>query len=252
MMHNVSMADYKLLHDKYSFFKRFREYFKRDVCLLDSSASNDDFIEFCRKHREYIAKLESGKMGVGTTIRKHDGSEEAIRGEIEFLSSSGDKWIIEELIQQDPRMGALHPESVNTIRICSRFENGHAVVFESFVRMGQGGSSVDNICSGGLTAQVDGKTGIVIGDAFDRMCNFYKDHPSTGVIVKGFAIPDWDGLLKMLDQIQSKIPDYPYVGWDFAFSDKGWVIVEGNWGNFITQYLKRGIRAEFEKCFKKH
>ena len=26
--------------------------------------------------------------------------------------------------------------------------------------------------------------------------------------------------------------DHIYVGWDFALTDNGWVLIEGNWGQF--------------------
>ena len=41
---------------------------------------------------------------------------------------------------------------------------------------------------------------------------------------------------------------HKYVGFDFALTDEGWVVVEGNWGNFPHQVcLGKGIRKEFEQ-----
>ena len=38
-----------------------------------------------------------------------------------------------------------------------------------------------------------------------------------------------------------------YVAFDFALSDSGWCIVEGNWGDLFLQQLslKKGLRKEF-------
>ena len=50
-------------------------------------------------------------------------------------------------------------------------------------------------------------------------------------------------------KIHESLPDYhKYVGFDFALTkDKGWVLVEGNWGDFICQQacLERGLKKEF-------
>ena len=43
-----------------------------------------------------------------------------------------------------------------------------------------------------------------------------------------------------------------YVAFDFALSEKGWVIVEGNWGDWVLQQtsLERGFRKEFTSLLK--
>ena len=48
-------------------------------------------------------------------------------------------------------------------------------------------------------------------------------------------------------KIHSLIKDYPYVGWDFALTETGWVLIEGNWGEFVCQQMtnKRGFKQEF-------
>ena len=38
-----------------------------------------------------------------------------------------------------------------------------------------------------------------------------------------------------------------YVGFDFALTPDGWVVIEGNWGNFPHQVcVHHGIKKEFE------
>ena len=56
----------------------------------------------------------------------------------------------------------------------------------------------------------------------------------------------WDELLEYAEQIHRKVPHHKYVGWDFALSDKGWMLVEGNWGQFVSQYNDHiGLKKQF-------
>ena len=250
---HVGIGDnYLLLKDKYKFYNKFSAFFHRDVCLLTKQEADIlSFKKFCKVHGEYIAKNNKGRMGMGTVIRAHDGSDDAIDQEAKYLFSQGEEWVVEELIHQDERISALNSSSVNTVRVCSRWNSDGFAIFETVIRMGRKGAIVDNVSSGGITAVIDPNTGIVISDAVDKCCHFYPKHPDSLIEIKGFQIPEWDSLKKVAYQIHAVIPYYPYIGWDFALSDKGWVVVEGNWGNFISQYiLKRGIRKEFDKCFR--
>ena len=245
--------DYLLLKDKYKFYNKFKQFFKRDVCLVTKRSEDvQAFREFLKAHSSYIAKLNKGHMGIGTVIRFHDKSDEAIKEEIDYLLSNGEEWVVEELIRQEEHMASLNASSINTVRVCSRWNPNDVSIFETVVRMGKNGAVVDNVSSGGITAVIDPDTGVIISDAVDKRGNTYLEHPDTHVTFKGFQIPEWDSLKKLAYDAHSVISFYPYVGWDFALSETGWVIVEANWGNFISQHiLKKGIRDEFEKCFKR-
>ena len=46
------------------------------------------------------------------------------------------------------------------------------------------------------------------------------------------------------------MPNYPYIGWDFALTQNGWVLIEGNWGQFLSEFSDReGIKESFDKLF---
>ena len=41
-----------------------------------------------------------------------------------------------------------------------------------------------------------------------------------------------------------------YIGWDCALSDKGWCLIEGNWGQFDSESAdKEGIKQKFDSLF---
>jgi glutathione synthase/RimK-type ligase-like ATP-grasp enzyme len=53
-------------------------------------------------------------------------------------------------------------------------------------------------------------------------------HPDTGTQIVGFQIPDWDKLVDLAKEITPMVEGTRYIGWDFAFTSKGWIVVEGN------------------------
>lgn len=41
---------------------------------------------------------------------------------------------------------------------------------------------------------------------------------------------------------------HKYIAWDFAYTPNGWVLIEGNWGQFLSQFATgKGLRKRFEK-----
>ena len=65
----------------------------------------------------------------------------------------------------------------------------------------------------------------------------------------GYKIPHWSDLVELTEEIHRTIPNQIYVGWDFALTDNGWVLIEGNWGQLGSQQvaLGYGLKPRFEK-----
>ena len=162
-----------------------------------------------------------------------------------------DDWIVEELIVQDARFSEWNPSSVNTIRIPSfRTANG-IFVFAPFMRTGRKGSPVDNGGAGGIMVSIDSNNGVICTNAIDELGHSFILHPDSNKEFKGWIVPNWDQLLALSAEVHNSLPEYhKYIGFDFALSqDKGWVLVEGNWGDFICQQatLGRGLKKEFKQ-----
>lgn len=146
--------------------------------------------------------------------------------------------VCEELIKQAPEITLFHHGSVNTVRLAVvRGMDGEVRIYGATLKVGQGNTAVDSICKGGLCANIDFESGIIITDAVDTYGNKYVTHPDTDIKFKGFQIPRWQDLKQLCLEISDVIPSVRYVGWDMALSENGWVIVEGNYdGHHICQY----------------
>lgn len=241
-----------VLRDKYSFYQMAKEYFKRDVVLVSKETDNfDEFTDFCKKHPKFIAKEVDGGCGVGikmVDVNTYGSTEEAYVD----LSMSA-TWILEELIQQNEEIAAFNASSVNTVRFPS-FRHGNKVVAaRPCMRFGRQGSVVDNAGASGVFVSVDLETGEIISDAFDEHGRRYKRHPDSNKEFIGFRVPHWKELVEVAREAHLSLPENQvYVAFDFALSDKGWVIVEGNWGDWVLQEvsLERGLAKEFMELLK--
>ena len=55
----------------------------------------------------------------------------------------------------------------------------------------------------------------------------YRD-PDTGKKIIGFQLPEWPQLIDTAKELARMLPEHPFIGWDFAHTDEGWVLIEGN------------------------
>lgn len=241
-----------VLRNKFEFYKIAADFFKRDVILIGNRTNNlTEFQEFCKNHPRFIAKEVDGGCGVGIKV-VDTTSYKTIEELYDELSTSA-TWIVEELIQQNRDISAFNESSVNTVRFPS-FRHGNKVVAaRPCMRFGRKGAVVDNAGQSGVFVSIDIKTGVIITDAFDEHGHRYTEHPDSKKVFKGFKVPQWDELVEFARNAHLSLPENQvYVAFDFALSEKGWVIVEGNWGDWVLQQtsLEKGLRKEFTKLLR--
>lgn len=248
MIEKVGMGDaWDMLENKVLFHKKFSEFFRRDVCYVTEAGDCESFLEFCKKHDSFIAKPLNGQCGAGVKIVKATGS--SAEKEFNELFASG-KWIIEELIRQSPEMSVWNSSSVNTVRIPSFMNSRGFFILKPFLRSGRSGSIVDNANRGGIFSVIDEQTGKLCTNGFDLYGKEYAMHPDSGIQFLGWQVPEWESLVEFIRTVHSTVPDYPYIGWDYALSENGWVLIEGNWGQFDSETADReGIKRKFDSLF---
>lgn len=234
------------LEDKYNFYQIAKEYFKRDAIRVSTLGDATAFDAFCDKSPDIIVKPNSSACGSGISVA-HVKDKVDIKRTFEKMMKDGGEWIVEELIRQSDEMSSWNESSVNTIRISSFLKDGKISILCPFLRTGRKGSVVDNGGQGGIYASVDEKNGIILTDGKDELCHVYKEHPDSHLGYKGWQVPDWQELVALTEKVHQLFPQHRYVGWDFAHTSNGWVLIEGNWGEFICQQssMGRGYKKEF-------
>lgn len=250
MVDKVGMGwNYDILDNKAMFYEKFKDYFNRDVCLVRNLEDFMSFKTFISKHPVFIAKPLNGQCGKG--IRKIDIAEYKSEQMIFTQLCKEGMWICEELIVAVEEISQWHPKSLNSVRINSFINSRGFFILKPFFRCGRGNAFVDNANSGGILAVIDEKTGLIKTDGVDMCGIFYEKHPESSIVFKGFQIPQWQELLSLTEKIHRlEMPSYPYVGWDFALTERGWSLIEGNWGQFVSEYADReGIKEKFDSMF---
>jgi hypothetical protein len=235
-----------VLKDKYVFYSYLKSFFKRDVTYIGNQEDRDSFLLFCNRHRQFFAKLNKGRCGIGAKVFAIKDDNQANKVFDELICSG--EWVIEELIKQSPEIAAFNSSSVNTVRFPSFKKNGVVTCAFPCMRFGRAGSVIDNAAQGGLIVSIDEMTGELYPNAYDEKGSVYASHPDSKVPFCGFRVPQWDGLLELIKEAHLALPDNQiYVAFDVALSNRGWCIVEGNWGDLFLQQLslKKGLKSEF-------
>lgn len=234
------------LMDKYSFYTSLNAFFKREAIIISSSEDRSSFLSFCGRYPHIFAKRDKGSCGIGAKSFTVYDDKQAGKVFDELVASG--EWIIEEMIHQDPLISAFNASSINTVRYPSFKHNGVVKSVFPCMRFGRAGSIIDNSTLGGLTVAIDEKTGEFFPYAYDEKGNVHEVHPDSKIPFRGFHVPQWDVLIEFVRKAHLALPDdQVYVAFDLAFSEKGWCIVEGNWGDWFLQQFtrKRGLKKEF-------
>lgn len=201
---------------------------------------------------DVICKPRFGIQGAGVFRLQACGGALRVDGapaSLERLAAMlGAPAVLQVPIVQHAAMAALHPGSVNTLRVITVRDGREPRPFSRpLLRAGFGGSLVDNGNAGGLQAFVDPATGRVTGDAIMLRGGTLARHPDTGVPFDGFAIPHFARAVELAVRLHRDLPGLHSVGWDLAITAGGPVVVEGNdnWAAGLRIGLEPGFREEF-------
>jgi len=233
--------------DKSQTYDKYGEYYCRKVIAIRSPQDFDRFHSFVSEHEEFVLKnaLDSLGKGVSLVKRKDMGDER------EFFNACIRKGIhvLEDRIQQSRELCAFNETSVNTVRVITVKTKKGVVVPYCILRMGRRGSFIDNSGNGGVIACIDYATGKLKTDGYDEKGNVYLAHPDTGTIFNGAQLPEWDELQTLSEKLAMKTEKINMIGWDFAHTAEGWVMVEGNDSPHIIaqQMILGGLKETMDK-----
>lgn len=151
---------------------------------------------------------------------RHD--REALTERVDGLEN----YLVCEHVEQGPYAAALYPETPNTIRALTMYDEDceEAFVAAAVQRIGTDASgSMDNFSQGGLSAEIALETGELgpgaqLPQGSDRL-EWHVTHPETGARIEGTAVPGWERIREKLRALASNHPMIPYAGWDLVVTD---------------------------------
>lgn len=211
--------------DKLRFNTRFAKYLHRET-LNGETCTIEAFRSFLNGQDAIFAKPNHGSCGKGVTKLKIADfpSAEAMLQHIR----NNKLIILEHALPQHEAMSALHPASVNTLRIVTDLVEDHIHIAYIMVKIGRGGHCCDNTGQGGMLCRVDPDTGKIRSVATDDYFNIFEAHPDTGVVFEGYEIPMLDQSIALAKEAALEIPQMRHIGWDIAITPTGPAIIEGN------------------------
>ncbi len=134
---------------------------------------------------------------------------------------------VQQTVAQHPLLAALHPSSVNTLRIITLLWQGEAVALSTVLRMGRGGSRVDNCSSGGIACGV-GEDGRLKACAYATDGTRFDEHPQSGAFA-GLPVPAYRDAVTLCKRLQERFPYFRLISWDIAVSPQAQpILIEMN------------------------
>ncbi len=236
------------------------------LCQLD--LNNHNIIEFIKEKKKIMLKLNGSGGGEGIHVISYEADAFYIDErpiDVNALHNyiiNSHNSIFSEYIYQGEWGNSLFDRTVNTTRVVVARKKGDDEyrVLGAVQRIGRETSvPVDNANAGGLTAEIDLKTGI-LNNAASRvnkdgsLMTFYDTHPDTGEIIKGKQIPNWDNIKNYLVKLAYKYPYVNFFAWDIVILDDGICALEVNASSGLKIFqLHKGIRnTEFGDFYKSY
>lgn len=237
--------------NKIEFFSIFKEEYGREYLDL-SKADADTFADFAIQHPSFIAKSDEGQSSDGAE-KCELSPEEGLMGLYNRLKTSN-KTLLEEVLEQHPKLQKLYPHSANTIRMVTMIDDrGETHLLYSALRIGRGGANTDDYHAGGLIIPIDPKTGKLEKYAVDQNGTAFERHPDTDILFEGFSLPLWKETMVLTHKASKKVKGIRLVGWNFALTTEGPVLMKGSLNpthEFYRPYPqnpeKRGLLPAFE------
>lgn len=223
-----AMNDYSYAEefdDKNRFNKRFAPYLRRRT-LNGETATAQELAAFCAGQEAIFAKPNHGDSGRGVEkLRVADFPDaEAM---LAYLHEHG-LTVLEQVLAQHPQIAALHPSSVNTLRILTDVVGEDVLIAYITLKIGTGGGCCDNAGRGGIMCRVDPEDGRIVSVATDDYFNVYDEHPDTHIRFVGYQLPMIPEAIALAKCAAREIPQMRHVGWDVAITPDGPAIIEGN------------------------
>ncbi len=180
---------------------------------------------------ELFAKKSVDSYGGGgcRLLKMHDGIDEKTQENgFTVIEQLGDNFVVQERLHCHPAITAIYPNSVNTFRVITYRWKDEIRYMPIIMRIGSGGSYLDNVSAGGMFIAVD-PDGTLHKTAFTEFKTEFTIHPDTHLKFEGYQIP---GLNKVLDaaiRMHTFVSQLGCINWDFTLDDAGDpVLIEAN------------------------
>jgi hypothetical protein len=241
------------LYDKLYFsllLKDFEKYLAKTYGLIKAqrvtlpgkagSVGIERIADLCREKGALVLKPLVGTQGHGLIMVEAANGGVTMNGrqvsndELLSIARELDDYLVVEFIKQHSYASAVFPQTNNTVRIMTLWDEDRDEPFIAMAVQRFGNSTsfpVDNWTQGGICALVNVNTG-VMGKAVPKpspaRLHFVEKHPETASQIEGVTVPHWDMIKTGILEMAATVPFIPCIGWDVIVTASGFKVIEGN------------------------
>ena len=188
-----------------------------------------------------VVKYVKGGGGSRVYMVEYANEEYYINGEAhserQFVDEIAtlEEYIVTEYVEQANYASDLYPDTPNTIRVLTMYDDeaDEAFLAGQMHRIGTSQSgTLDNFSQGGLSAGIDAETGELsqaVQFPYSGERTWYDVHPDTGAQITGAVVPGWEHIAERLLDIATELSHIPYLGWDIIVTGPSkFAIIEAN------------------------
>ena len=192
----------------------------------DRLISEDKAYELISSHPLVFLKLAVDSLGgKGVVCYKQSDTSFSLQ---EYLHTTKTDFVAQLPLTQHKDISALHPSSINSLRIMSLLEPDGVRILCTSLRMGVKGSVVDNASSGGIFCGVD-EDGKLKQYAYNGKGGRFENHPTTNITFLGYQLPSFDAAIEFVKIAHQRVPSSRIIAWDICIDEKGEpTLIEGN------------------------
>ena len=216
---------------------------------------NDLISIFLKKDSDLLFfKPEFGRGGNGIMVLSKEGESFFLNRNLvpfdnilDFFTDK-ERYLVQERFIQSETMSEICNDSVNTLRLYTKNNNGTIEMPAGILRMGVNKSYVDNFAQGGLISVINTKTGEIESFAqTNKVDRKFFRHPDTGFTFAYYRIENWGEIKKSIISFAEKLNECKDLGWDVAIGEDGIKILEINIQvGLDIQLIYGGLRRLFK------
>lgn len=247
------VGEREVLHDKLRFLEAYSPFIRHHYCRIsDVESDSEEFRALLSSTNDKIVLKDAlGQCGWGVDVVDASMNREDLLG---LMRERGYN-LVEQYVEQHPRLVELSPSGLNTVRVVTLLDHEQRVhVLGAILRMTVN-SFVDNIAMGNIAAPIDLETGRLASEGVykDIMKPPEKVHPVTGKELIGFEIPFWNDVLDMVKRAALHDDANRSIGWDVAITKDGPSLIEGNhnWCKLLWQLpYREGLKHRILEFYR--
>lgn len=192
--------------------------------------SNDEALKRFENCGKVIIKpTVNTSSGIGVMmLEMHNGVDERTgKSAYEIIKSYNKDYIVQEYVKQSRYLANIYAGSLNTFRVVTYICEGKIYLAPIALRIGSGGSFVDNLHAGGMSIGIKGCT--LREYAFTEMGQKYEKHPDSGLLFNGYEIPAIKKITEAALSLHGRLPQLGMISWDWSIDiDEKPIMVEMN------------------------